>query len=202
MEYLSGGTLTEYIRAHGALSPSEALTILSKIAGAVQYIHDQNIIHRDLKSSNVMLTSSGEPVLIDFGSSLDALSHGERLTPNGLAIGTPHYMAPEQITSPMNIDHRADIYALGIMLYEMLTGELPLAGSPQHAMVMKSISEGIGSPREIVPDLPVTVEHVCLTATHKDREERYPDANALIMACRYARAVQSAPPHLDPVLIP
>jgi tRNA A-37 threonylcarbamoyl transferase component Bud32 len=128
MEYVDGASLREVMQA-GRLSPSDALGLVPQICGALQFAHDAGVVHRDVKPENILLDRSGSVKIADFG--LAKLLEPDRtnavsLTVSGAVLGTPAYMAPEQIEHPLEVDHRADIYAVGVVFYEMLTGELPL----------------------------------------------------------------------------
>lgn len=127
MEYVEGGNLRELQEA-GKFSPKEALKIVPQICEALQYAHEEGIVHRDIKPENVMLDKRGRVKITDFGlAKITGLDKDKlRLTGARDVMGTPHYMAPEQIERPQEVDHRADIYSLGVVFYEMLTGELPL----------------------------------------------------------------------------
>ena len=128
MEYVDGVNLREAMRA-GRFSPNEALEIVPKICEALHYAHEQKILHRDIKPENILLDSKGSVKIADFGIAKllgGASKENLTLTSTGHALGTPHYMAPEQIENPTQVDHRADIYSLGVVLYELLTGELPI----------------------------------------------------------------------------
>ena len=127
MEYVEGASLREVLRK-GRLQASEALAIVPQICAALQYAHDQGVVHRDIKPENVLLDRAGHVKIADFGLAKIA-APGEpapALTQERQIVGTPHYMAPEQIETPGRVDHRADLYSLGVVFYEMLTGELPL----------------------------------------------------------------------------
>jgi predicted Ser/Thr protein kinase len=127
MEYVDGVNLRQAMQA-GKFSPSEALTIVPKICAALQFAHDEGVLHRDIKPENILLDAKGRVKIADFGIAkiiAEKDTHGT-LTGTGAAIGTPQYMAPEQFEKPGSVDHRADIYSLGVVFYEMLTGELPL----------------------------------------------------------------------------
>ena len=129
MEFVDGANLRQLQRA-GRLSPREALQIVPQICDALQYAHDEGVVHRDIKPENVLLDRKGRVKIADFGLAKLAggtgTGMGARLTLEGQVMGTPHYMAPEQVEHPGEVDHRADIYALGVVFYELLTGDLPL----------------------------------------------------------------------------
>ena len=127
MEFVDGTDLRRVIQA-GEMSPSEALAIIAQVCDALQFAHDEGIVHRDVKPENILLNKKGQAKIADFGLAklLGRPATGYTLTQAGQRMGTPHYMAPEQIEHPNTVDHRADIYSLGVVFYEMLTGELPL----------------------------------------------------------------------------
>ena len=126
MEFVDGVNLRKLIGGQ-ALKPEQALAIAPAICDALQFAHTSGIVHRDIKPENILLDKQGRVKIADFGiAKISGPERKEALTGEQQAIGTPHYMAPEQIEKPMQVDHRADIYSLGVVLYEMLTGELPL----------------------------------------------------------------------------
>jgi tetratricopeptide (TPR) repeat protein len=127
MEFVDGVNLRQMLHAQ-RLSPRLALSIVPQICEALQYAHDHGIVHRDIKPENVLVDNQNRVKIADFGLAkiLGYEQHGERLTRSADVMGTPHYMAPEQLEKPLQVDHRADIYSLGVVFYEMLTGELPL----------------------------------------------------------------------------
>ncbi|MFQ5923608.1 MAG: ABC transporter substrate-binding protein, partial [Anaerolineales bacterium] len=173
MEYTPAGTLKD--RLGEAMASSEAARLLAPVARALEYAHAQKIIHRDVKPSNILITRSGEPMLSDFGIAkvLEAEETWD-LTGTGVGIGTPEYMAPEQgMGKP--VDHRADIYALGIVLYEMVTGRKPFHADTPLAVLLKQVNDPLPRPRGILPDLPKSVEQVILKALAKQPEDRFQD---------------------------
>ena len=128
MEYVDGASLREVMQA-GRLSPNDALALVPQICGALQFAHETGVVHRDIKPENILLDRSGGVKIADFGLAKllePDRADGVSLTGSGEVMGTPAYMAPEQIEHPLDVDHRADIYAVGVVFYEMLTGELPL----------------------------------------------------------------------------
>ena len=127
MEYVDGMNLRQLEQAKVRLTPQEALALIPKICEALQYAHDEGVVHRDIKPGNILIDKKGRVKIADFGLAriLGVESRADRLTGSGI-MGTPQYMAPEQLEHPQEVDHRADIYSLGVVFYEMLTGELPL----------------------------------------------------------------------------
>jgi len=163
MEYVNGVNLRQAMQA-GRFTPAQALALVPDVCEALQYAHTQGILHRDIKPENILLDTNGRIKIADFGIAklLGEPKREDALTGSGAAIGTPHYMAPEQIERPAEVDHRADIYSLGVVLYELLTGELPLGKFPP--------------PSEKTPLNP-GVDAVVLRALEKQREKRYQSAH-------------------------
>ena len=126
MEFVDGTNL-QHVERSGQLSPQEALSIVPQVCSALQYAHDNGVVHRDIKPENILITKSGDVRIADFGlAKLAGVTDDAPLTGTWQVMGTPHYMAPEQFEKPTSVDHRADIYSLGVVIYELLTGELPL----------------------------------------------------------------------------
>jgi tRNA A-37 threonylcarbamoyl transferase component Bud32 len=163
MEYVDGVNLRQLERSR-RLSPGEALAIVPSICEALQYAHQQGIVHRDIKPENILLDKQGRVKIADFGIAklLGADRQAEALTGAQQTIGTPHYMAPEQVEKPAAVDHRADIYSLGVVFYEMLTGELPL---------------GKFAPPSQKVHLDVRLDEIVLRALEKEPERRYQHAD-------------------------
>ena len=129
MPYIEGETLRDRLDREKQLPVDEAVRVATAVANALDYAHDQGVIHRDIKPANILL-SRGEPLVADFGIALAvSAAAGGRMTETGLSLGTPHYMSPEQATAEKDITHRSDIYSLGSVLYEMLTGDPPHSAS-------------------------------------------------------------------------
>jgi serine/threonine protein kinase len=181
MEYLPGGTLKQKL---GQTIPWQtAFHTLLPIARGLAYAHQHNLIHRDVKPGNILIDENEEPILTDFGiAKLLEGTEGHTLTGTGIGIGTPEYMAPEQGIGASNIDARVDIYSLGIVLYEMITGRKPYIADTPMAVVLKQMNDPLPLPKDFVPDLPESVEHILFKALAKQPEDRYVDMNALIAA--------------------
>lgn len=161
MEYVEGVNLRQAMQS-GALTPQEALAIVPKLCDALQYAHENGVLHRDIKPENILIDTQGRVKLVDFGlAKLREESANFTLTQSGAKLGTLAYMAPEQVEKPAEVDHRADIYSLGVVLYEMLTGELPLGRFPT-----PSEASGV-DPR---------LDGVVLRTLEKRREKRFSDA--------------------------
>lgn len=172
MEFISGGTLKGMLK-NVPFSYEEAARILVPIAGALHYAHSQNIIHRDVKPSNILITENGEAMLSDFGvARILAVAETAELTTTGIGIGTPEYMAPEQFQGG-RVDGRADIYALGVVFYEMLARRKPYQADTPAAVIWKQASEPIPSLSKFVPGLPGRVERIIFKALAKDPKNRY-----------------------------
>lgn len=186
MEYVSGGSLYSKLQQQGAIDTREALSIAGKLAAGLQCAHDHRILHRDLKTENILFKRNNEPVLTDFGLVLNFADESKRLTKVGCVVGTPHYMSPEQITQPNDIDGRSDIFSLGIVLYEMLTGQNPLIEYNRTEVMIKIVTEDIPSPLTINPRIHKAAVKVCMRALCRKRNQRYPSALAMSLACEQA----------------
>jgi len=179
MVYLSGGTLKDQL---GKPIPwREAIQMLLPIAYALEYVHGQNIINRDVKPSNILLTESGQPMLTDFGL-VKIFGQQEKdathLTSSGTGLGTPDYMAPEQWTGEPTA--QSDLYSLGVVLYEMITGHRPYTADTPAGVLLKQATESLPLPKQYIPDLPKDVESVLLRVLAKEPKDRYADMHAFI----------------------
>ncbi|MCB9638467.1 MAG: protein kinase [Myxococcales bacterium] len=184
MDYLTGGSLYDRITKRGALREEEALSLCGDIASALQHAHDRGIYHRDLKSENILFNNFGEPVLTDFGVALNLFSHNERLTKTGFVVGTVPYLSPEQVLGVDEADHRADIFSLGIIFYEMLTGQHPFPGEAPHDIMTRILRSPHTPVRKLNPRLSEETQRICDMALTKDREQRYQQASELSLACK------------------
>lgn len=173
MEYVRGETLDKRIRRTGLLAYDQALKVFLHTLEAIGYAHSMNIVHRDIKPNNVMITESEEVKVMDFG--IARVVGSERMTREGSMIGTPEYMAPEQIRG-QDVDPRTDIYALGILLYEMLTGRLPFMNQNQFELMRAHIELPPPMPRKYAPHLPESMEAIMLQALAKKKEDRFASA--------------------------
>jgi serine/threonine-protein kinase len=196
MPYLSGGTLKQ--RLTGTPLPwQEAVKILLPVARALDYAHRQGMIHRDVKPSNILITEDGDPLLTDFGvakiiddeATLD-------LTGTSATVGTPEYMAPEQVVSK-SVDHRADIYSLGVVFYEMVTGRKLYTADTPMAVLVKHASAPLPRPTEYVRDLPERVEQLLFKALAKNPDDRYQSMSQFASALEMLLSGATPQPHVD-----
>jgi len=182
MELQSGGSLSDLIK-NGPLPIEQTAKLLDQIASALDYAHRQGIVHRDLKPQNILLDTEGNAILSDFGIAKILNANTAALTQSSAALGTPYYMSPEQWQG-RDIDARADIYALGVMLFQMLSGQMPFQGDTPFSIMHKHIYDtppSIGSYR---PELPMSVDAVIKRALAKNRDDRYASAGELAKAFR------------------
>lgn len=196
MQLVDGGTLKqrmEQLHTQGrTMEESEATPIFVKLADALAYAHEQGIVHRDIKPVNVLMDRSGRPILSDFGIAKVLASTSDNLTRPGAGVGTPEYMSPEQCLGSATIDGRADIYALGVMLFEALTGRAPFLGNSYPALAHSHIYEPPPRPRLLRPTISPAFEDVILTALNKQPQQRYQSASEMADAIEHA-LTQSLP---------
>ncbi len=208
MEYAEGKSLRALQAEKGKFEVAEALGIACQIATALVYLHAQGVVHRDLKPDNVLMTPEGQIKLLDFGIAMDEAAR--RLTWFGLSppVGTPDYMAPEQVRGKRG-DVRTDVYALGTMLYEMVTGGLPYDAGNAHAMMRAKLNQIARQPRELLPSLDPKVEEIIMHAIEREPRERYATVKDMLEDLEHPDAVvlrdRSARPErhlLDRMYIP
>lgn len=186
MKYVTTGTLRHMMQ--GPLDLSLTVEITKQVGLALGYAHRQGVVHRDIKPGNILIADNNWALLTDFGLA-KMLNAGQRLTRTGAGVGTPEYMSPEQAQGRA-IDGRADLYSLGAMLYEMLTGHLPFESDSDIAVALKHVTDPVTPPGVYRSDLPPAVEQVILTALEKEPHRRYATAEAMLAAL--TRAVSPA----------
>jgi len=170
LEYVGGDTLDSILRQRGPMSADEAIPIFCQVLDGIDHAHDLGIVHRDIKPANMMFTEKGILKVLDFG--IARLLGSSRMTRAGNIIGTLEYMAPEQVKG-LDTDGRADIYALGMMLYEVLTGRLPFQTENEFELMKAQTEQLPRPPREINPAIPVEVEAAIMKAVQKDPNDRF-----------------------------
>jgi serine/threonine protein kinase/Tfp pilus assembly protein PilF len=176
MEFVPGEDLKSILRMMGAMSPAQAVAIAVQICDGLEEAHRLGVVHRDLKPANVLVDKEGHARIMDFGIARSARSRG--ITDTGTMVGTPDYMSPEQ-TEGRDVDARADLYSLGVMLFEMVTGRLPFEGDTALAVALKHKTERPPDPKSVVPGLPADLSKIILKCLEKDRARRYRSAGEL-----------------------
>ena len=176
MPYLDGGTLAD--RLQGGPRPPGEVALLARIAGALDSAHRRGVIHRDVKPTNILFDAAGRPYLTDFGI-VKLLDDTTAVTQTGASLGTPGYMSPEQVRG-LPLDGRCDVYALGVVLFEMLTGRLPYTATNPYAQAFQHVSDPIPVARDINPALAAGWQPIIERAMAKERENRYPTAWAIV----------------------
>lgn len=193
MPLIPGGTLHSYLKQRGILPLTEALAIMDQVAAALQYAHERGLIHRDVKPANVLMSAEGRALLSDFGivrltqqeSSIATLTH------MGAFVGSPEYAAPEMVMG-QPVDARVDVYALGVILFQMLTGRLPFVASTAVSLLIMQAQQPPPAPRSLNPAILPAVEAVILKALAKEPAGRYQSAAEFLAALRAASADQAA----------
>ena len=176
MEYVPGGTLKDRIVRDGALAPGVSAGVAEQIADALSAAHEQGVIHRDIKPQNALVTRSGDVKVTDFGIARAAASPS--VTATSVVLGTAAYMSPEQAQGKP-VGPQSDLYSLGVVLYEMLTGALPFDAENPVALSLKHVNEPAPSPREANPEIPEALDAITLRLLAKDPADRYPSSAAL-----------------------
>jgi hypothetical protein len=183
MRYVEAGTLKDRM-AQGPLPLDEVDRLIGQIGGALDYAHRLGVIHRDIKPGNVLMDAQGDTFLTDFGLAR-MIEATQQLTGSGVGVGTPAYMSPEQ-GQGVKVDHRSDIYSLGVILYEMVTGRVPYEAETPMAVVIKHITDPLPLPRTVAPNVPEPIERVILKALAKTPADRFQTAGELLQALTVA----------------
>lgn len=178
MEYVEGITLKEYIEQQGKLGIKETVHFTMQILRALQHAHDKGIVHRDIKPQNIMLLSNGNIKVTDFG--IARFSYSDTKTMTDSAIGSVHYISPEQARGDTT-DDRADIYSVGVVLYEMLTGQLPFQSDNSVSVALMQLQNDPKRPRELNSSIPVGLEQIVMHAMQKNAKDRYQSAAAMLL---------------------
>lgn len=178
MEYIDGITLKEYINKQGAITWNDALFFMTQILRAVQHAHDKGIVHRDIKPQNIILLKNGNIKVTDFG--IARFSRSETRTLTEQAIGSVHYIAPEQAKGEYT-DEKADIYSLGVVLYEMLAGSVPFEADSAVSVALMQLQADAKKLTDINPDIPLGLEQICIHAMQKDPMDRYQTATEMLL---------------------
>ena len=187
MEFVSGGTLKDLIESMSGQDESLPLSVSTRVvlevADALAYAHGRGMVHRDIKPGNIMLTEEGRAVLTDFG--IAKILSGPTFTATGAMVGTPAYMSPEQGLGKPG-DERSDLYALGVLFYQLATGRLPFDADTPLAVILKHVNEPVPTPTDLNDDIPEAIQSVIVKAMAKDPEERYQSANEMIQSLQEA----------------
>ncbi len=191
MEYVQGKTLKQLIQEKGRISPRTATQITIRILSALQHAHENGIIHRDIKPQNILVNTEGLIKVADFG--IARIANSATLTKGDVVMGSVHYFSPEQ-ASGQNADERSDIYSVGVVLYEMLTGRVPFEGDNQVAIAMQHIHNRPEPIEKLVPDVPASLNAVCMKALAKNPVYRYQTAKEMASDLRLVMDGKIRPP--------
>jgi serine/threonine protein kinase len=192
MRFLDAGTLKDKMQAVRPLPLSEIDRLFTQLADALSYAHSQGVVHRDLKPANALIDSRGNLFLTDFGIAKILESASPRLTQTDAIMGTPDYISPEQAQA-QTVDQRSDIYSLGIILYEMVTGRVPYTADTPLAVILKHVTHPLPLPSSVKPDIPETIERILLKALAKNPDDRFANVSEFLAAWKIALDVKASP---------
>ena len=195
MEYVEGRDLKDILRSEGRILPERAAEIAAEISAALQFAHRRNLVHRDIKPHNVFITDIGKVKVMDFGIAREG--NGEGITQTGMVMGTPQYISPEQAQG-LGVDGRSDIYSLGVVLYEMLTGQVPFDDPNPLTIAYKQVREDPMPPSVVDPEIPPTLEAIVMKAMAKNPANRFQSAQE--MKADLLRFLEGMPVSAAPVL--
>ncbi len=199
MDHVAGPSLAQRLKQHGPLSPEAALNILRQVGAALDYAHAEGVLHRDVSPASVLLGSDGQAILSDFG--VDVAGGEPWRTQTGLTVGTPEYVPPEQIRGE-GLDGRSDLYSLGAVLYEMLTGQAPFRAATPAEVLSKQLGEAPPAASLVNPAIPRAVDRVILRALSKQKARRYGTAREMVRAFAWAAGLEdqlaAEPDHTPP----
>ena len=205
MEYVPGHTVRDVLRTHGALAPAQALAILDPVLEALAAAHRAGYIHRDVKPENVLISEDGRVKVTDFGLAR-AIEGADSGRTQGLLLGTVAYLSPEQVEHD-ETDARSDVYSAGILLFELVTGQVPFSAAAPMQVAYKHVHEDVPAPSTIRPGLPASIDAVVERATRRSPDQRFPDASAFLERVRSVRATLPpaapwAPTPNDTIIVP
>jgi len=197
MEFVDGVSLEHKLKTEGPLSVPQAVAAMQQVLSALEFAHERGIVHRDIKPANIMLTPTGAVKLMDFGIAKGGVDN--HLTATGSTLGSLYYMSPEQIQGAQNLDSRADLYSVGVTLYELVTGKRPFDGDSQYAIMAAHLEKAPVPPIQIDPRLPQMLNDIILLAVAKDRNARFQSAGAMRTALGNVLPQGSSVPTSTPV---
>lgn len=197
MEYVKGMSLRQLIETEGPLEPLRAAGIAADVCAALEFAHEQGIIHRDIKPANIAITASGQTKVMDFGIARQSRDSSQTVTQTGTVIGTAAYLSPEQAQG-MSVDQRSDVYSVGVVLYEMLTGAVPFTADTPVAVAYKHVGETPRTPSKVNADVPAQMDAIVMKALAKNPDNRYQSAGD--MRADLARAAAGRPVMATPLL--
>ena len=183
-EFVDGKSMRDVVSQQAPMPPEQAVALIHKIADGMAYCHDHNVIHRDLKPENILVSDEGQPVIMDFGLALTKSAHRVTYSNLSATMGTPDYMAPEQVEGQRG-DARTDIYALGIILFELLTGQPPFSGDNNMAVMAQRLNGDAPRLDKLRPEVSPQLASVVAHALQREPKDRYADMRAFIAALEH-----------------